>query len=93
MKLDENDYPMTYKEYEKKVIDLFFQDYDGKALEEMIKRADELLDEEPNFIQTLYGQSCFIFESPHIYGEDCKKCFEDNFLMQTPVSQLRMLIG
>lgn len=38
MKLDENDYPMTYKEYEKKVIDLFFQDYDGKALEEMIKR-------------------------------------------------------
>ena len=59
----------------------------------MIKRVEVELSNEPNFIQTIYGQSCFIYESPHIYSETCKKAFEDSFLRQTPVAQLRLLIG
>ena len=86
-------YPMTYEEYEKRVIELFLQDYEGDVLELMKQRVDDILSEEPNFIQSLYGQDCFTYDSPHIYGETCKKTFEDNFLRQTPVAQLRMIIG
>ena len=93
MVLNEDNYPMTYKEYEKRVIELFLQDYDGDVLELMKQRVDDILSEEPNFIQSLYGQDCFTYDSPHIYGETCKKTFEDNFLRQTPVAQLRMIIG
>ena len=93
MVLNEDNYPMTYKEYEKRVIELFLQDYEGDVLELMKQRVDDILSEEPNFIQSLYGQDCFTYDSPHIYGETCKKTFEDNFLRQTPVANLRMLIG
>ena len=31
--------------------------------------------------------------SMEIFGDNCKKTFEDNFLRQTPVANLRMLIG
>lgn len=91
--LNEDDYPMSYKEFEKRVVELFLQDYEGEALEIVTERVDEVLSEEPNFIQTLYGESCFIYDSPHIYGETCKKTFEDSFLRQTPVANLRLLIG
>ena len=93
MALNEEDYPMTYKEYEKRVVELFLEYYDGDALELMKRRVDDILSEEPNFIQSLYGQDCFTYDSPHIYGETCKKTFEDSFLRQTPVAQLRMIIG
>ena len=93
VKFNEKNYPMTYKEYEQKVIDLFLEDYSDERMGEMIKRVDDLLSEEPNFIQTLYGYDCFTYESPQIYGENCKKVFEDKFLKQTPVAQLRLLIG
>ena len=93
MTLNEEDYPMTYKEYEKRVVELFLEYYDGDALELMKRRVDDILSEEPNFIQSLYGQDCFTYDSPHIYGETCKKTFEDSFLRQTPVAQLRMIIG
>ena len=33
--LNENDYPMTYKEFEKRVVELFLQDYEGESLEIM----------------------------------------------------------
>lgn len=93
MEFDEKDYPMTYKEYEKRVIELFLESYEGETLELMKKRVEDVLSEEPNFIQMLYGQDCFTYESPDIFGETAKKTFEDSFLRKTPVSQLRMLIG
>ena len=93
MALNEEDYPMTYKEYEKRVVELFLECYEGEALELMRQRVDDILSEEPNFIQSLYGYDCFTYDSPHIYGETCKKTFEDSFLRQTPVAQLRMIIG
>ena len=91
--LNEEDYPMTYKEYEKRVIELFLEDYEGEMLELMKDRIDDILSESPNFLEQSYGYDCFTYDSPHIYGETCKKCFEDNFLRQTPVTNLRMLIG
>lgn len=93
MEFNEENYPMTYKEYEKRVIELFLESYEGETLELMKKRVEDVLSEEPNFIQMLYGQDCFTYESPDIFGETAKKAFEDSFLRQTPVSQLRMLIG
>lgn len=90
---ENNKYPLTYEEYEDKVIELFLEDYSDDKLEEMTKRIDDLLGEENHFIKQLYGYDCFTYDSPHIYGETCKKAFDDDFLRQTPVAQLRMLIG
>lgn len=91
--LEERNYPMTYEEYEQRVRELFLENYEGESLELMTQRIDDLLSEEPNFIEQLYGYDCFTYDSPHIYGETCKKAFEDDFLRQTPVAQLRMVIG
>ena len=90
--LKEENYPMTYKEYEKRVVELFLEPYEGDALQHMIEVVNEELSKDPNFIHGLYGHSCFTYDNPELYGEDCKRCFEDNFLMQTPVANLRMLL-
>ena len=91
--LNEEDYPMTYKEYEKRVVELFLEDYEGDNLKLMEERINEELKEEPNYIHGFYGQDCFRYDHPEIFGEDTKKRFEDDFLKQTPVSQLRLLLG
>ena len=93
MALNEEDYPMTYKEYEKRVVELFLECYEGETLELMRQRVEEELKEDPNYIHGFYGQDCFTYDHPEIYGENCKKTFEDNFLRQTPVANLRLLIG
>ena len=93
MVLNENDYPMTYKEYEKRVIELFLEMYEGENLKLMEKRIADELENNPNYIQGFYGQDCFTYDHPEIFGDNCKKTFEDNFLRQTPVANLRMLIG
>ena len=91
--LNEENYPMTYKQYEKRVIELFLEPYGDDVMDEMVRRVNDIISEEPNFIEGLYGQDCFTYDSPHIYGENCKKAFEDSFLRQTPVAQLRLIIG
>ena len=93
MALNEEDYPMTYKEYEKRVVELFLECYEGETLELMRQRVEEELKEDPNYIHGFYGHDCFTYDHPEIYGENCKKTFEDNFLRQTPVANLRLLIG
>ena len=93
MALNEEDYPMTYKEYEKRVVELFLECYEGEALELMRQRVEEELKEDPNYIHGFYGHDCFTYDHPEIYGENCKKTFEDYHLRQTPVANLRLLIG
>ena len=93
MALNEEDYPMTYKEYEKRVVELFLENYEGEALELMRQRVEEELKEDPNYIHGFYGHDCFTYDHPEIYGENCKKTFEDYHLRQTPVANLRLLIG
>lgn len=84
---------MTYEEYEKRVIELFLENYTGEQFEIMKNRLDKELENDPNYIHGFYGQDCFRYDHPEIFGENCKKIFEDNFLRQTPVSNLRLLIG
>ena len=93
MVLNEEDYPMTYNEYEKRVVELFLEDYEGETLELMRQRVEEELKEDPNYIHGFYGHDCFTYDHPEIYGENCKKTFEDYHLRQTPVANLRLLIG
>ena len=83
--LDEKNYPMTYKEYEKRVIELLLEDCDERFREAELKK-------EPNFIQMSYGYDCFDYDHPEIYGEVSKKTFEDEFLRQTPVANLRKIL-
>ena len=59
MKLDENDYPMTYKEYEKRVVELLLEDYTGDDLQLMIDKVDRELAKEPNYIEGFYGHGLF----------------------------------
>ena len=93
MVLNEENYPMTYKEYEKRVVELFLECYEGETLELMKLRVEEELKEDPNYIHGFYGHDCFTYDHPEIYGENCKKTFEDYHLRQTPVANLRLLIG
>lgn len=90
--INEEDYPMTYKEYEKRVVELFLEAYEGEILQHMIGVVEDELSNNPNYINGFYGHDCFTYDHPEIYGETCKKCFEDNFLRQTPVANLRMLL-
>ncbi len=91
--LNEDNYPMTYKEYEKRVVELLLEDYEGESLEIIKSRLEVELSEDPNFIHMLYGHDCFCYDHPEIYGETCKRTFEDSFLRQTPVANLRMIVG
>ena len=86
-------YPLTYEEYEKKVIDLFLQPYTEDKQEIMVDRLDKFLKDDPNAIKGLYSQSCFCFDHPEIYGDACKNEFEDYLLESTPVQTLHMLLG
>ena len=90
--LNEEDYPMTYKEYEKRVVELFLEPYEADALEHMIEIVEDELSKDPNYIHGFYGHSCFTYDHPELYGENCKKCFDDFHLRQTPVANLRMLL-
>ncbi len=91
--VNEENYPMTYKEYEKRVIELFLEDYEGEALELIMERVEAEISDKPNYIESFYGQDCFRYDHPEIFGDSCKKRFEDNRLRQTPVANLRMLLG
>ena len=86
-------YPMTYEEYEKRVIELFLERFDEKDREKALKRVKELLEADPDFIRGSYGQSCFLYDRPDIFGENCKRAFEDNRLNSIPVNTLDMFLG
>jgi hypothetical protein len=86
-------YPMTYEEYEKRVIELFLDLYPKDKQEIAMERINDLLKEEPEFIEALYGDTCFRYDHPEIYSETCKKVFEDYLLNSIPVHTLNLLLG
>ena len=92
IEFDENRYPMTYDEFEKRIIELFLEEYDDEDLEEMKNRLDEELSNETSYIDSFYGTACFTYDHPELYGDTCKKEFED-FYLKRHVNNLRMLIG
>lgn len=56
--LNEENHSMTYKKYEKWVLELFLEDYEGVTLEMMKGRIDDILSESPNFMEQLYDKMC-----------------------------------
>lgn len=91
--INEEDYPMTYEEYEKRVIELFLDLYPKDKQDVAMERINDLLKEEPEFIEALYGDTCFRYDHPEIYSETCKKVFEDYLLNSIPVRTLNLLLG
>ena len=79
MMFDENNYPMTYNQFEERVVELFLANYEGEELEHMKKVIEEELSESPNYMESLYG-------------ENCKKAFEDYHLKSRAVHNLRWLL-
>ena len=86
-------YPLTYEEYEKKVTELFLKLYSQDKQDMGMERLNELLDEDSQFIEGLYEHSCFIYDNPKIFGDTCKKVFDDYLLRAIPVNTLNMLLG
>ena len=89
---DENNYPMTYNQFEERVVELFLANYEGEELEHMKKVIEEELSESPNYMESLYGETCFVYDNPQLYGETCKKAFEDYHLKSRAVHNLRWLL-
>ena len=56
-------------------------------------RLNELLENEPDFIKGLYSETCFRYDSQDIYGDTCKKVFEDYLLEAIPVNTLNRMLG
>ena len=91
--INEEDYPITYEEYEKRVIELFLDLYPKDKQDVAMERINDLLKEEPGFIEALYEDTCFRYDHPEIYSETCKKVFEDYLLNSIPVRTLNLLLG
>lgn len=87
------EYPMTYEEYEKRVIELFIELYPKDKQEEGIERLNGLLEAEPEFIEGLYEGTCFRYDNPQIYSDTCKQVFDDYLLEAIPVHNLNLLLG
>ena len=83
---------MTYKEYEKRVVELLLEDCKAEDVDFMMEKIEAELKDEPNFLQMSYGYDCFDYDPPEIYGDVCKKTFEDEFLKKTPVANFRKLL-
>ena len=88
-----SEYPMTYEEYEKRVTELFLKLYPEDKQNVAKERLQQLLKKEPDIIEELYAETCFRYDSPHIYGETCKKVFGDYLLDSIPVNTLNSLLG
>ena len=90
--MKEKKYPMTYKEYEKRVIELFLETGNYATKEEELEFwNEELLKNDPDFIKNLYKDDCFYYDHPERFGIAAKYVFEDTNLLGTPVSNLEML--
>ena len=92
-KINEKDYPMTYKEYEERVIELFLRTYPEDKQEIMVERLDKLFEKDPKFLDGLYGQTCFYYDHPDLYDETVLKMFDDYHLEAVPVHNLHMVLG
>ena len=84
------EYPMTYDEYEKRIIELYLDGISEDHKEKIKQRIDNLLKNDPTFLS---GQSCFYYDNPEKYGDVAKKEFEDENLKGTPVRTLDMFVG
>lgn len=91
--IENKKYPMTFEEFEEKVLELFFEYHSDEFIEILKKRLEDYEKIEPNFMKALYKHSCWVYDSPHIYGDTCKLQFEKERLRHYPVYRLRVIVG
>ena len=84
---------MTYEEFEKRVIELYLDGISEDHKEIIKERIDNLLENDPTFLSGLYGDTCFRYDHPEIYGENCKRAFEDDKIDSIAVNTLDMFLG
>lgn len=92
--MNEKKYPMTYEEYEKRVIELFLEPgtYTATKEEKLEFIYDELLKNDPDFIRNQYNSDCKSYDNPEKYGiVDPKYIFSDEMLKSIPVYNLELL--
>ena len=58
---------MTYEEYEKRVTELFLKLYPEDKQNVAKERLQQLLEKEPDIIEGLYAETCFRYDSPHLW--------------------------
>ncbi len=90
---EENEYPMSYEEFEKQIFELLFEYHSDEFIEKLKERLSVLEKQDPTYMLGLYNETCFVYDSPHIYGDSAKRAFEKNFLRSTPVRLLRESLG
>ena len=66
-------YPMTYEEYEQKIIKLYLKMYPKEKHEQVKQLINNSLKKEPNLIRSLYGDTCFRYNHHEIYCAPAKK--------------------
>lgn len=92
--MNEKKYPMTYEEYEKRVIELFLEPrtYTATKKEKLEFIYDELLKNDPDFIRNLYEEDCANYDDPEMLGiVDPEYIFSDERLDAIPVYNLELL--
>jgi hypothetical protein len=86
--VDESKYPMTYQEYEDKVIELFLKN-DPSNKRSRLKFLDDLLKEDPDFIYARYKEDCYSYD--HTKLDPPERIFWDYLLRSRPVHVLELL--
>lgn len=77
------EYPMTFEEYEKRVIELLFDGMNPVEKKETENELKDLLEFDSEFIKNLYGGDCYYYDQ----GQDA---FCDELLLSRPVQTILM---
>ena len=80
-------YPMSYEEYEKKVIDLFLTT-GSPEIEKKKEFLEGLKQNNDPLIRGLYNDTCAYYDSDKLNNEHS---FDDECLMMTPVNVLESI--
>lgn len=87
IKIDNTKYPMTYEEYEKRLIELLLKDTTSDEKKQLLEYLNDLLEEDPHFIKGLYHSDCAYYAEHNLKGMGV---FEDSVLLAIPVNTLEM---
>lgn len=89
--MNEKKYPMTYEEYEKRVIELLLKNVVPKEKKQLIEDLNDLLDFDPDFIRNLYGSDCYYYDHPEGFGiVNPENIFSDEVLLAIPVYNIEL---
>ncbi|WP_296807668.1 hypothetical protein [uncultured Methanobrevibacter sp.] len=82
------EYPMTYGEFEKRVMELFVEQADSPSEK---RKRKTLVREEAGVIKSEYDYACYCYDYQEERGPAAKNVFTDEGLLYQPVRILDML--